>query len=197
MPPPRALPRCNRSGSALFRQRRPGRSMALRGASPSGTAPATSITCSSIRVRSCRVIIVGEPTGSPVSTMQAHSRCGTSRRRRNWLHCSDITALPPKCCATTLRSTQARRRSLHPVRVAASCRAGLAAIAALTTALAGFYRMERPHEMPLFADNGQSVPIRLSMPGPPAPGPTLQAIHLFPSAILFPTWRCSSMGFRR
>ena len=33
--------------------------------------------------------------------------------------------------------------------------------------------------MPLFADNGQSVPIRLSMPGPFAPGPTVQAIHLF------------------
>lgn len=31
----------------------------------------------------------------------------------------------------------------------------------------------------MFADNGQAVPIRLSMPGPFAPGPTVQSIHLF------------------
>ena len=34
-------------------------------------------------------------------------------------------------------------------------------------------------EMPLFADNGQSVPIRLSMSGPFTAGATVQAIHLF------------------
>jgi sulfur-oxidizing protein SoxY len=52
---------------------------------------------------------------------------------------------------------------------------------ALATFLAGRVpKWERLRiEMPLFADNGQSVPIRLSMPGPFAPGPTLQAIHLF------------------
>lgn len=57
----------------------------------------------------------------------------------------------------------------------------LPALPALTALLAGRVpRWERLRvEMPLFADNGQSVPIRLSMPGPFAPGPTVQAIHLF------------------
>jgi sulfur-oxidizing protein SoxY len=57
----------------------------------------------------------------------------------------------------------------------------LPALPALTALLAGRVpRWERLRiEMPLFADNGQSVPIRLSMPGPFAPGPTLQAIHVF------------------
>jgi sulfur-oxidizing protein SoxY len=57
----------------------------------------------------------------------------------------------------------------------------LPALPALTALLAGrIPRWERLRvEMPLFADNGQSVPIRLSMPGPFAPGPTVQAIHLF------------------
>jgi sulfur-oxidizing protein SoxY len=34
-------------------------------------------------------------------------------------------------------------------------------------------------ELPALADNGQAVPLRLAMPGPFAPGPTVQAIHLF------------------
>jgi sulfur-oxidizing protein SoxY len=57
----------------------------------------------------------------------------------------------------------------------------LPALPVLTTLLAGRVpRWERLRiEMPLFADNGQAVPIRLSMPGPFAPGPTVQAIHLF------------------
>jgi sulfur-oxidizing protein SoxY len=57
----------------------------------------------------------------------------------------------------------------------------LPALPALTAMLAGRVpRWERLRiEMPLFADNGQSVPIRLSMPGPFTPGATLQAIHLF------------------
>jgi sulfur-oxidizing protein SoxY len=57
----------------------------------------------------------------------------------------------------------------------------LPALPVLTTLLAGRVpRWERLRiEMPLFADNGQAVPIRLSMPGPFAPGPSLQSIHLF------------------
>jgi len=52
---------------------------------------------------------------------------------------------------------------------------------ALTALLAGRVpRWDRLRlEMPFFADNGQAVPIRMSMPGPFAPGPTVQAIHLF------------------
>ena len=34
-------------------------------------------------------------------------------------------------------------------------------------------------ELPALADNGLAVPLKLSMPGPFAPGPTVQAIHLF------------------
>jgi len=51
----------------------------------------------------------------------------------------------------------------------------------LTALLAGRTpRWERLRlEMPRFADNGQAVPLHLSMPGPFAPGPMLQAIHLF------------------
>jgi sulfur-oxidizing protein SoxY len=33
--------------------------------------------------------------------------------------------------------------------------------------------------LPALADNGLAVPLKLSMPGPFAPGPTVQAIHLF------------------
>jgi sulfur-oxidizing protein SoxY len=52
---------------------------------------------------------------------------------------------------------------------------------ALTALLAGrLPRWDRLRlEMPLFADNGQAVPIHLAMAGPFAPGPTVQAIHLF------------------
>jgi sulfur-oxidizing protein SoxY len=57
----------------------------------------------------------------------------------------------------------------------------LPSLPVLTALLAGRVpRWERLRiEMPLFADNGQAVPIRLSMPGPFAPGPSLQSIHLF------------------
>ena len=57
----------------------------------------------------------------------------------------------------------------------------LPSLPALTTLLAGrIPRWERLRlEMPLFADNGQAVPIRMLLPGPFAPGPTLQSIHLF------------------
>jgi sulfur-oxidizing protein SoxY len=33
--------------------------------------------------------------------------------------------------------------------------------------------------LPALADNGLAVPLKLTMPGPFAPGPTVQAIHLF------------------
>ncbi len=54
-------------------------------------------------------------------------------------------------------------------------------IPALAALLAGRVpRWERLRlEMPLFADNGQAVPIRMSMPGPFAAGFSVQAIHLF------------------
>src|ERR1019366_599429 len=55
------------------------------------------------------------------------------------------------------------------------------AIPALTSFLAGRSpRWERLRlELPSLADHGQAVPMRLTMAGPFAPGPTLQAIHLF------------------
>ena len=34
-------------------------------------------------------------------------------------------------------------------------------------------------ELPALADNGLAVPLKLNLPGPFAPGPTVQAIHLF------------------
>jgi sulfur-oxidizing protein SoxY len=54
-------------------------------------------------------------------------------------------------------------------------------IPALQSFLAGRSpRWERLHrELPALADNGQAVPMRLSLPGPFASGSTLQAIHLF------------------
>jgi sulfur-oxidizing protein SoxY len=57
----------------------------------------------------------------------------------------------------------------------------LPALPALTTLLAGRSpRWERLRlEMPLFADNGQAVPIRMSMTGPFTAASTVQAIHLF------------------
>ena len=55
------------------------------------------------------------------------------------------------------------------------------AIPALTSFLAGRSpRRERLRlELPTLADNGQAVPMRLTMAGPFAPGPTVRAIHLF------------------
>jgi sulfur-oxidizing protein SoxY len=57
----------------------------------------------------------------------------------------------------------------------------LPAIPALATFLAGrTARWERLRlEVPPFADNGQAVPIRLTMSGPFTSPGTLQAIHLF------------------
>lgn len=57
----------------------------------------------------------------------------------------------------------------------------LPAIPALVSFLAGRTpRRERVRlEMPPFADNGQAVPIRLTMTGPFLPTSSLQAIHLF------------------
>ncbi len=91
----------------------------------------------------------------------------------------------PSCNASRRRLLQgagavalaAPLADLAPVAVAQS----LPAIPALTTLLAGRVpRWERLRlEMPLFADNGQAVPIRLSMPGPFASGSSVQAIHLF------------------
>jgi len=55
------------------------------------------------------------------------------------------------------------------------------AIPALTSFLAGRApRRERLRlELPALADNGQAVPMRLTMAGPFAPAPTVRAIHLF------------------
>ena len=55
------------------------------------------------------------------------------------------------------------------------------AIPALTSFLGGRSpRRERLRlERPSLADNGQAVPMRLTMAGPVAPGPVVQAIHLF------------------
>ena len=55
------------------------------------------------------------------------------------------------------------------------------AIPALTSFLAGRSpRWERLRlELPALADNGQAVPMRLTMAGPFAPGPALKAIHLY------------------
>ena len=57
----------------------------------------------------------------------------------------------------------------------------LPAIPALTSFLAGRVpRRERLRlELPTLADNGQAVPMRLTMAGPFASGAALQAIHLF------------------
>ncbi len=57
----------------------------------------------------------------------------------------------------------------------------LPAIPALTSFLAGrLPRQERLRlELPTLADNGQAVPMRLTMAGPFASGAALQAIHLF------------------
>jgi sulfur-oxidizing protein SoxY len=64
-----------------------------------------------------------------------------------------------------------------------AARAGpeLPPIPSLTSFLAGRSpRWERLHlELPPLADNGQAVPMRLSLPGPFASDSTLQAIHLF------------------
>ncbi len=57
----------------------------------------------------------------------------------------------------------------------------LPAIPALAAFLSGRVpRRERLRlELPSLADNGQAVPLRLTMAGPFAPGSTLKSIHLF------------------
>ena len=63
--------------------------------------------------------------------------------------------------------------------------AGAQAMPSAFPALAAFLAGRSPRwerlrlELPALADNGQAVPLRLSVPGPFAPGPTVQAIHLF------------------
>lgn len=81
-----------------------------------------------------------------------------------------------------------RRRLLKGAAAMVACRA-LPAIAApempdiplLAQLLAGRTpRWERLRlELPALADNGLAVPMKLALPGPFAPGPTVQAIHLF------------------
>jgi len=82
----------------------------------------------------------------------------------------------------------ARRRLLKGAAAVIVCRA-LPALAVpempdiplLKELLAGRTpRWERLRlQLPALADNGLAVPLKLSMPGPFAPGPTVQAIHLF------------------
>src|SRR5450631_2379738 len=65
--------------------------------------------------------------------------------------------------------------------VSAAATQEMPAIPALASFLAGRSpRWERLRlEVPALADNGQAVPMRLTMAGPFAPGPALKAIHLF------------------
>jgi sulfur-oxidizing protein SoxY len=90
------------------------------------------------------------------------------------------------------RRPMSRRRLLQsagawalvsPLSAGASAAAAqeMPAIPALTSFLAGRSpRWERLRlELPALADNGQAVPMRLTMAGPFAPGPVLKAIHLF------------------
>jgi sulfur-oxidizing protein SoxY len=90
--------------------------------------------------------------------------------------------------STTLSPLLARRRLLKGTVAIIACRA-LPAIAAaempdiplLAELLAGRTpRWERLRlQLPALADNGLAVPLKLAMPGPFSPGPTVQAIHLF------------------
>lgn len=68
-----------------------------------------------------------------------------------------------------------------PIGASAAAAQEMPAIPALTSFLAGRSpRWERLRlELPALADNGQAVPMRLTMAGPFAPGPVLKAIHLF------------------
>jgi sulfur-oxidizing protein SoxY len=85
------------------------------------------------------------------------------------------------------RRTISRRRLLQTVAALAASGVlpataqDLPAIPALAAFLAGRRpRWERLKlELPQLADNGQSVPMKLTMSGPFAPGSSPQAIHLF------------------
>jgi sulfur-oxidizing protein SoxY len=70
---------------------------------------------------------------------------------------------------------------LTVARVLPAVAQDLPVIPALASFLAGRSpRWERLKlELPSLADNGQSVPMRITMAGPFAPNSTLQAIHLF------------------
>ena len=90
--------------------------------------------------------------------------------------------------ASAISRRRARRRLLQGAAALALIPAlpGIAApelpdIPLLAQLLAGRTpRWERLRlELPALADNGLAVPLKLSMPGPFAPGPTVQAIHLF------------------
>jgi sulfur-oxidizing protein SoxY len=71
--------------------------------------------------------------------------------------------------------------ALSAMLPAAAAQAMPSVFPALAAFLAGRSpRWERLRlELPQLADNGQAVPMRLSVPGPFAPGPTVKAIHLF------------------
>jgi sulfur-oxidizing protein SoxY len=86
------------------------------------------------------------------------------------------------------RPRPARRRLLQGAAAMVACRAlpstaapEMPDIPLLAELLAGRTpRWERLRlQLPALADNGLAVPLKLSMPGPFAPGPTVQAIHLF------------------
>jgi sulfur-oxidizing protein SoxY len=90
-----------------------------------------------------------------------------------------------------IRTSISRRRLLHAagagvaVPLLAQLRIAhaqtLPSLPALTTLLAGRTpRWERLRlDMPLFADNGQAVPLRMTMDGPFSAASGLQSIHLF------------------
>jgi len=80
--------------------------------------------------------------------------------------------------AVALAGILRRSRAQAPTTLGA---AELPDIPALTALLAGRApRWERIHlELPTFADNGQAVPMKLTMAGPFEASPSLQAIHLF------------------
>jgi sulfur-oxidizing protein SoxY len=75
-------------------------------------------------------------------------------------------------------------RAPHAIAQALPGLPTLPVIPAMSAFLAGRVpRWERLHlELPALADNGQAVPMRLSMTGPLDAGSTLQAIHLFSEA---------------
>ena len=94
--------------------------------------------------------------------------------------------------APLARKSMSRRRLLQsagawalasPLLAGASAAVAqqMPAIPALTSFLAGRSpRWERLRlELPALADNGQAVPMRLTMAGPFAPGPALKSIHLY------------------
>jgi sulfur-oxidizing protein SoxY len=85
--------------------------------------------------------------------------------RRDWLQCAGAWALAGPLSAA---APAAVAQDLPPIPALASFLAGRSP------------RRERLRlELPALADNGQAVPMRLSMAGPFAPAAALKAIHLF------------------